>query len=91
MRLTVSGDFYFTSFTSILYSELLLKVFVTFGLSFMSVVYDVDGNETKIRFSSSNSRLDIFRSCWGTVCFGFYVTMYVTCLCWSPVLTNLAL
>ena len=33
--LTVSGDLYFTSFTSILYSELLQKVFVTFGLSFI--------------------------------------------------------
>jgi hypothetical protein len=46
----VFGDLYFTSFTNTLYSELLLRVFVTFGLSFMSVVYDVDGRETKIRF-----------------------------------------
>jgi hypothetical protein len=89
--LTISGDLYFTSFTIILYSELLLKVFVTFGLSLMSFVYDVDGNETKIRFSVSNSCLDIFRNCWGMVCFGFYVSIYVTCLCWSPALTNLAL
>ena len=46
----VSGDLYFTSCTNTLYSELLVRVFVTFGLSFMSVVYDVDGNETKICF-----------------------------------------
>ena len=87
----VSGDLYVTSCSNILYSELLLRVFVTFGLNFLSVEYGVDGNETKIRFSSSNSCLDIFRNCWGMVCLGFYISIYVTCLCWSPVLTNLAL
>jgi hypothetical protein len=87
----VSGDLYFTYRTNILYSDLLLRVFVTFGLSFMSVVYDVDGNETKIRFSVSNSCLDILRHCWGMVCVGFYISVYVTCLCWSQVLSNFAL
>jgi hypothetical protein len=87
----VSGDTYFTSCTNILYSELVLRVFVTFGLSLISVECDVDGNETKIRFSGSNSCLDIFRDCWGMVCVGFYISICVTFLCWSPVLTNLAL
>ena len=80
----VSGDLYFTSCTNILYSEQLLRVFVTFGLSFLSVEYDADGNETKILFSGSNSCLDIFRTCW----VGLRISIYFTCLCWSAVLSN---
>ena len=91
MCLAVSGDLYFTSCTSILYNELLMRIFVTCVLSFVSFLYDVDGNETKIHFSGSNSCLDIVRNCWGMVCFGFYISIYVTCLSWGPVLTNLAL
>ena len=45
----VSGDLYFTSCTNTLYSELLVRVFVTFGLSFMSVYMVL--METKPKFA----------------------------------------